>query len=162
MVRRKSLFLISFLLFFGEVMPAFSQTQTTSLTIRRQKLEKEISYTNHLLSEVSRSKKNTVYELQLISNRMNMRHRLMVILKKEIASLTSNIATTQLTIRDLNIRLHTLKKEYVSIAWYLYKNDNSYNRLIFLFSANDFNQAYQRLRYLEVESGQSRKKSTDG
>lgn len=160
MVRRKSLFLIFFLIFFGEVTPAFSQTQTSSLTVRRQKLEKEISYTNHLLGEVSKSKKNTVYELQLISNRMNMRHRLMAILKKEIASLTNNIATTQITIRNLNIRLHTLKKEYISIAWYLYKNDNSYNRLIFLFSAKDFNQAYQRLRYLDEISAYIRKEAS--
>jgi septal ring factor EnvC (AmiA/AmiB activator) len=159
MVRRKSFFLIFFLIFFGGITPGFSQTQTTSLKARRQKLEKEISYTNKLLGEVNKSKKNTVYELQLISNRMNMRRRLMAILKKEIASLTDNIAITQISIRDLNNHLDTLKKEYVNIAWYLYKNDNNYNRLIFLFSAKDFNQAYQRLRYLDEISAYIRKEA---
>jgi len=99
MVRKKSLSLILFLIFFGGITPGFSQTKTTSLKAKRQKLEKEISYTNKLLGEVNKSKKNTVYELQLISNRINMRHRLMAILKKEIVTLTDNIAITQISIR---------------------------------------------------------------
>ncbi len=159
MVREKLLFLILFLFFFGRITPGFSQTQTTNLKARRQKLEKEISYTNKLLGEVNKNKKNTIYELQLISNRMDMRRRLMAILKKEIASLTNNITVTKITIRDMNHRLDTLKKEYVNIAWYLYKNDNNYNRLIFLFSADDFNQAYQRLRYLDEISAYIRKEA---
>ncbi len=159
MVRKKSFSLILFLIFFGGITPGFSQTKTTSLKAKRQKLEKEISYTNKLLGEVNKSKKNTVYELQLISNRINMRHRLMAILKKEIVTLTDNIAITQISIRDLNNHLATLKKEYVTIAWYLYKNDDVYNRLIFLFSANDFNQAFQRLRYLDEISAYIRKEA---
>ncbi|VAW29225.1 hypothetical protein MNBD_BACTEROID07-1307, partial [hydrothermal vent metagenome] len=159
MVRKKLLPFILFLIFFGRIVSGFSQPRTTSLKAKRQKLEREISYTNKLLGEVNKSKKNTVYELQLISNRINMRHRLMAILKKEITSLTYNITTTNISIRDLSNRLDTLKKEYVSIAWYLYKNNGSYNRLIFLFSASDFNQAYQRLRYLDEISAYIRKEA---
>ncbi len=88
-----------------------------------------------------------------------MRHRLMGILKKEIASLSEDITVTKITIRDMNSHLDKLKKEYVNIAWYLYKNDNSYNRLIFFFSASDFNQAYQRLRYLDEISAYIRKEA---
>lgn len=159
MIRRKSFFLLFFLLFLGGITPCFSQTKTTSLKSKRQKLEKEITYTNKLLEEVNKSKNNTVYELQLINNRINMRHRLMGILKKEIISLTENIAVTKITIRNMNSHLDTLKKEYIQIAWYLYKNDNNYNRLIFLFSAKDFNQAYQRLRYLDEISSYIRKEA---
>jgi len=159
MVRKKLLFLILFLFFFGEITPGFSQNQTTNLKAKRQKLEREISYTNKLLHEVNKSKKNTIYELQLISNRINMRRRLLAILKKETASLTKNITVTKITIREMNNRLDTLKKEYVNIAWYLYKNDNNYSRLIFLFSASDFNQAYQRLRYLDEISAYIRKEA---
>ncbi len=159
MVRKKLLFLILFLFFFGEITPGFSQNPTSNLKAKRQKLEKEISYTNKLLHEVNKSKKNTIYELQLISNRINMRHRLMAILKKEIASLSNNITVTKITIREMNNRLDTLKKEYVNIAWYLYKNDNNYSRLIFLFSASNFNQAYQRLRYLDEISAYIRKEA---
>jgi septal ring factor EnvC (AmiA/AmiB activator) len=159
MVRIKSSFLIFFIFFFIRITPGFSQTKTGSLKVKRQILEKEITYTNRLIAEVNKSKKNTVYELQLINNRIGMRRRLIVILKKEIATLSNTIAVTGIKIRDLNARLDTLKKEYARIAWYLYKNDNNYNRLIFLFSAKDFNQAYQRLRYLDEISAYIRKEA---
>jgi len=159
MVREKQFFLILFLIFFGEATSLFSQTKTTTLKAKRQKLEKEIAYTNKLLTEVSKSKKNTVYELQLINNRINMRHRLMGVLKNEMASLDEDISMAKLSIRDMDSHLDTLKKEYANIAWYLYKNDNHYNRLIFLFSAKDFNQAYQRLRYLDEISAYIRKEA---
>ncbi len=157
MIRGKHFFLVLFL--FGGIMPLFSQTKTTTLKARRQKLEKEISYTNKLLGEVSKSKKNTVYELRLINSRINARHRLMDVLSKEVASISENISNTNWTIMDMDKRLGALKKEYVQIAWYLYKNDNNYNRLAFLFSAKDFNQAYQRLRYLDEISAYIRKEA---
>ncbi len=159
MVSRKHSFLLFILLFFGGIMSGFSQTQANALKVKRQKLEAEITYTNKLLGEVNKNKKATVYELQLINRRIHMRHQLMAVLKKEITSITQNITLTKLSIRDLDNRLDTLKKEYVTIAWYLYKNDSNYNRLIFLFSANDFNQAYQRLRYLDEISAYIRKEA---
>jgi len=57
MVRKKSLSLILFLILFGGITPGFSQTQATNLKAKRQKLEKEISYTNKLLGEVNKRKK---------------------------------------------------------------------------------------------------------
>jgi len=159
MVFKRFVFSLLFAFFFLENLPVFSQTHTGSLKAKRQKLEREIAYTNKLLQEVGKSQKNTVYELQLINNRINMRRRLIAILKNEISGLTDTIASTGLALRQLNNRLDTLKKEYVQIAWYLYKNDNNYNRLIFLFSAKDFNQAYQRLRYLDEIASYIRKEA---
>ena len=159
MVHVKQLFLFSIAFFFLGVTPVFSQTRTGSLKAKRQKLEQEIAYTNKLLSEINKNKKNTVYELQLINNRINMRHRLVTVLKKEITDLTDTISLTEISLMKLNRRLDTLKKEYARIAWYLYKNDNNYNRLIFLFSAKNFNQAYQRLRYLDEISAYIRKEA---
>ncbi|HFB62271.1 MAG TPA: hypothetical protein ENJ69_04740, partial [Bacteroidetes bacterium] len=159
MIFKRIVFSLLFAFFVLGSLPVFSQTNTGSLKAKRQKLEREIAYTNKLLQEVGKSQKNTVYELQLINNRINMRRRLIAILKNEISALTDTIASTGMALRNLNNRLDTLKKEYVQIAWYLYKNDNNYNRLIFLFSAKDFNQAYQRLRYLDEISSYIRKEA---
>jgi septal ring factor EnvC (AmiA/AmiB activator) len=35
------------------------------------------------------------------------------------------------------------------MIYYAYKNKNIYDRLIFIFSSEDFNQAYQRMKYFE-------------
>ncbi len=159
MVSWKSVFFLFITFFFWGNFPAHAQTGTGNLKAKREKLEREIAYTNQLLQEVNRSQKSTLYELQLINNRINMRRRLVTVLKKEIAALSDTITATGISLRNLNRRLDTLKKEYVQIAWYLYKNDNNYNRLIFLFSAKDFNQAYQRLRYLDEISSYIRKEA---
>ncbi len=159
MVFKRIVFSLLFAFFFLGNLPAFSQTNTGSLKAKRQKLEQEITYTSKLLGEVNKSQKNTLYELQLLNNRINMRRRLVSLLKKEIADLSDTIVSTGISLRNLDARLDTLKKEYAQIAWYLYKNDNNYNRLIFLFSAKDFNQAYQRLRYLDEISSYIRKEA---
>jgi septal ring factor EnvC (AmiA/AmiB activator) len=158
MVFKKIAFAAFLTLFLWGPLLLFSQT-TTGLKAKRQKLEKEIAYTNKLLKEVNRSQQNTVYELQLINNRIRMRRRLVAVLKDEIAALSDTILSTEIALRDLNRRLDTLKKEYVRIAWYLYKNDNNYNRLIFLFSAKSFNQAFQRMRYLDEIASYIRKEA---
>ncbi len=159
MVSGKSVLFLLFIFFFWGIPPGFGQTETGNLKAKRKKLEREIAYTNQLLKEVSRTQKSTLYELRLINNRINMRRRLITILKKEIAALSDTITATGISLHRLNQRLDSLKKEYVQIAWYLYKNDNNYNRLIFLFSAKDFNQAYQRLRYLDEISSYIRKEA---
>ncbi len=159
MAYRKTIYLLLFSFLFLAHVPVYSQSGTGVLKARREKLEKEIAYTNSLLEEVGKTQKNTMYELQLINNRINMRHRLIGLLRNEVAALTDTIVSTGISLRDLNRRLDTLKKEYVQIAWYLYKNDNNYNRLIFLFSAKSFNQAYQRLRYLDEISAYIRKEA---
>lgn len=42
-----------------------------------------------------------------------------------------------------------LKKQYAELLFYAYKSQSTYSRLMFIFSANDFNQAYKRFRYLQ-------------
>jgi len=129
-----------------------SQTEATKLKEKRSKLETEIKYNNKLLSEVRKNKKNTLYELRLINSKIIRRNELIAILKREIYLLDKKINQTDNSIYKLNEDIATLKKEYTKIAFYLYRNKSAYNKLIFLFSAEDLNQAYQRLRYIEQMS----------
>ncbi|MEM9025104.1 MAG: peptidoglycan DD-metalloendopeptidase family protein, partial [Bacteroidota bacterium] len=44
--------------------------------------------------------------------------------------------------------LQRLKDEYAKMIYHTYKNRNAYSRLMFIFSSENFNQAYKRLQYL--------------
>ncbi len=46
-------------------------------------------------------------------------------------------------------QLASLKEEYAQVVVFLSRNNSNLDKLIFLFSAEDLNQAYQRLRYLD-------------
>ena len=100
-----------------------------------------------------KSKKNTLYSLNLINNKIVRRQELAATLKQEVSLLTDSISSLNVAVKKLENRLDYLKNEYARIAYYASKNDNGYSRLIFLFSSRDINQAYQRMRYLsEISS----------
>ena len=50
--------------------------------------------------------------------------------------------------------------EYARIIYHAWKTRNSYDRLLFIFSAEDFNQAYRRLKYFQQYTDY-RKKQAD-
>jgi len=129
--------------------PLFAQNKANDLKARRQKIEKEIKYTNKLLAETRKNKKNTLYELRLIQNKINQRNELVVTLKKEISILEKKISRTKSGILGMNKQLETLKKEYARVVTFMAQNNSKLDKLIFLFSAEDINQAYQRYRYLD-------------
>jgi murein hydrolase activator len=59
-------------------------------------------------------------------------------------------------ISSMSVELKKMKNEYARMIYYAYKNLNSYNRLLFIFSSEDFNQAYRRLLYYQQYSAYRR------
>lgn len=115
----------------------------------RKKIEAEIDYTNRLLVETRKSQKTTIYELNLIASKIQQRNKLVATLKKEINVLAEKVLRSEDGIKLLNEDLITLKDEYAKVAYFAYRHKTAYNKLIYLFAAEDLNQAYQRLRYLD-------------
>ncbi len=140
--------IVLFFLLYLFAFPLFSQEQQ-KLEKERKKIEADIKYTNDLLEETRKSKKSTVYELRLIGNKLKQRNELIATLKKEINVLNRKISSTQDGIVDLNNEIDALIDEYAKVAYFAYRHKTAYNKLIFLFAAEDLNQAYQRLRYLD-------------
>ncbi len=126
----------------------FAQQTKTELEKKRKKIEADIDYTNKLLDETRKSKQNTLNEIKLINNKLLSRSELVATLKKETYLLDTEISTTEQSINNLNEDLKRLKNEYSKVVYFAYKYKTSYNKLIYLFSAEDLNQAYQRMRYL--------------
>lgn len=148
MIKDRLRFII-FLILFLSPLVFLAQENRQQLEDKRKKLESEITYTNKLIKETQKSKKVTVYELNLIGKRINQRNELIATLKKEIELLDSRIETTETGISRLNRELSALKKDYARVVYFAYKHQTPYNKLVYLFSAEDVNQAYQRFRYLD-------------
>jgi septal ring factor EnvC (AmiA/AmiB activator) len=139
-----------FLLIFFYSGIVFSQSKKEkSLKAKREKLEKEIAYTNKLLKETRKNKRNTLYELQLLQNKITQRNELITTLKKEIGELEKRISNTDSEIKLMNENIENLKKDYARILVFLSQHNNDLDKLMFLFSSDDLNQAYQRLRYMD-------------
>ncbi len=128
---------------------ASAQETKTQLEAKRKKLVKEIEYTGKLIGKTRKDKSVTVNELRLLNSQIERRKELIETLQSEIKKLNTSIENNEASIDRLNKKLADVKKKYARIVYFAYHYQTAYNKLIFLFSAEDFNQAYQRLRYLE-------------
>jgi septal ring factor EnvC (AmiA/AmiB activator) len=87
-----------------------------------------------------------------LNNRISQRNELLATLKKELELLDTKIQVNEQTVSKLSKELVALKKEYAKVIYFAYKNQSDYSKLIYLFSSEDLNQAYQRWRYIEQVS----------
>lgn len=129
---------------------SFSNAQSkTALQQKKKKLQKEIEYTNNLLKETAKSKKTSLNQLRQLNKKISSRESLIATMEAEIELLKDSIALQIGMIDSLEESLDDLKDEYAEMIRNAYKNRSSYNKLMFLFSAQDFNQAYKRLKYFQ-------------
>jgi murein hydrolase activator len=126
---------------------SFGQQTQQSLNKSKKQLEAEIEYTNSLLEQTKKTKENSLNKLRLLDRQIDRREALISTISQEIGSVDEQIAAGNQAIEKLSGDLKTLKQEYARMIYYAYRTMRTNNRLVFIFSASDFNQAYHRLRY---------------
>ena len=132
--------------------PALAQDKKTELKQEKSKIEKEIQYTNNLLSETKKSKETSLNQLIILNNKISYREKLINAINSEINILNNKIDANNSNIKKLTNELKSLKNEYAKMIYFVFKNKSSYDRLMFVFSSEDFNQAYMRLKYFQQYS----------
>ena len=149
----KKLPVILVLLLLAFVTPSFAQKTKGKtkgqLEQEIQSLQKEISTANQLLKKTTKDKEMTLNEVSILDKKIKQREQLIKAYKEQIAVLDEEIDKGQSNIRSLNSDLSHLRKEYAKMITFAYKNRSHYDKLEFLFAAEDFNQAFSRLRYIQ-------------
>ena len=149
----KRLHIILVLLLLAFVTPSFAQKTKGKtkgqLEKEIQSLQKEISTANQLLKKTTKDKEMTLNEVSILDKKIKQREQLIKAYKEQIAVLDEEIDKGQDNIRSLNSDLSHLRKEYAKMITFAYKNRSHYDKLEFLFAAEDFNQAFSRLRYIQ-------------
>jgi len=137
----------------------YSQTNKEKLQKDKKKLEAEIIYTNKLLNETKQNTKFSLNQLTLLNTKITQRQELISLINEEIDSLNILIKQKNDSITTLNASLKTLKDNYAKMICFAYKNRSSYDRMMFIFSAANFNQAYLRMLYLQQYSAYRKKQA---
>ncbi|MBU1009486.1 MAG: peptidoglycan DD-metalloendopeptidase family protein [Bacteroidetes bacterium] len=127
----------------------FAQDRKAELESNKQRLEEEISFTSKLIGETRESKNSTLGELQILNARIGKQESLIATIQKQMLQLEEQSRRSETELRRLETNLKQMKEEYARMIYFAYKNRNSYNKLVFLFAAEDFNQAYERLKYFQ-------------
>jgi murein hydrolase activator len=144
---KKILFILILVSFCG--ISAYAQKDRAKLEQDKKKVEAEIEYTNKLLEQTRETRKNSLNEVVILNKKISQREKLITTISSEVQAVDYQLTLAQDSINLLEKDLQSLKDEYAKMIYYSYKNKNLYDRLIFIFSAEDFNQAYQRLKYFE-------------
>lgn len=143
------------LLLLGIALPTqtiVAQEKRTELENTKKQLEEEINLTNQLLEETKKSKMLSLNELNMLQAKIRKRQNLIATLQKQIQNTDSRLQRTRNDLKKTQNELSKLKKEYGKMLVFANKNRNGLNKLMFLFAADDFNQAYRRLKYLQQYS----------
>jgi murein hydrolase activator len=140
-------------------------TQTASgqtleeITQERKKMEEEIQYMTRLLDQTQKTKTTSMNDLKLINRRISKREELVKAISREIGAVDQQIRNDQNEISRKSQEVRRLKEEYARLIRGAYKIMKSQSRLAFIFSARDFNQAYQRFKYYQQYSSFRRRQA---
>lgn len=127
---------------------AFGQS-SQELKRRRDKLNEELEKLNHDLEETQKNKNANLKTLTLIKAQISLRTDKIKTISSEIGLLDNQIQQSNNTVHTLQGQLDQLKKEYAAMILFAYHNRSSYNQLMFVFSSDNFNQGYKRMKYLQ-------------
>lgn len=114
------------------------------LEAEKAKIEREIAKINSILNETKKTKRLSASQLNILRKKIRDREKLIANISKQTQALNGEIQNTQKSILQLNEEINFLKKEYIQMLRMAQKNKTSANRLLFIFSAKDYSQAYQR------------------
>lgn len=148
-----------FLLIFLFPLIAFTQNEKQQLEQDKKKIEQEIQYTNTLLEQTRKNKSASLNELVILENKISKQENLIITMNREMKWIDQQIEIANDSIEVLNDDLERLRDEYAEMIYFAYKNKNLYNRLMFVFASEDFNQAYQRIKYFQQYNAYRKKQA---
>lgn len=143
---------------------SFSQTTPKSkkdLEIKKKRITEEINEINSMLRETKANKKSSIGALLNLNMKIEKRQELINTILAEIQNLNREIIANEKRSETLKKNLEKLKAEYARMIVTAQRNQDSYSKLMFIFAASDFNQAYSRLKYFQQYSDYRKKQAIE-
>jgi len=132
---------------------AHAQPGSDELKAKREKYNRELEELNREYEETANNKKSSMQQLNLLRKQIDIREQKIGSINSEVRQLDNKISEDNTSVHNLQNQLSQLKKEYAAMILFAYHNRSSYNKLMFIFAAKDFNQAYKRMKYLQEFAG---------
>jgi murein hydrolase activator len=125
------------------------KTNKKDLENKKKRINDEINEINSMLSETKANKKSSIGALVNINMKLEKRQDLINTINAELNELNKDIKQNENKSQLLKSNLEKLKNDYAKMIVFAQRNQDSYSKLMFIFSANNFNQAYTRLKYMQ-------------
>ncbi len=156
---------ICFFFFFTcSTFSGISQTKTQSqkdLLNKKNKLNDDIKQLNSQLSQTKASKKSQINTIVVINTKIKVREELISTINIELAQINTRIKKNITEVNSLKASLEKLKGEYAKMIYFAQRNQDSYTKIMFLFSSGNFNQAYMRIKYFQQYAAFRKKQANE-
>jgi septal ring factor EnvC (AmiA/AmiB activator) len=119
---------------------------------QRKQALKRLETTSKVLNETQKNQRTTLNKLNIIKSNIQERKKLITHIEKEISVLDSEIIRLTEENRKLEKQLAELKSDYAKMVQEAYINRSIYAKMMFVLSAQTFDQSVRRLRYLQEYS----------
>ena len=150
----------SFAFFFSPIV-AQNKNPKKDLELKKKKINDEISEINSMLNETKANKKSSIGELVNINLKLEKRQDLINTISAQLRELNAEIKQNDLQVGRLKASLEKLKSEYARMIVISQRNQDSYSALMYIFSSDNFNQAYARLKYMQQYSEFRKKQAAE-
>ena len=145
-------------LIFLTVSTAIAQsTKQKELEEQRIAILDEIKQINSLLFKTRGERKSVLTQVEDITQRITARENLIKITNRQANLLTRNINDILQKMDQLRNELKELKEDYAGMISKSYKSKSQQSRVMFLFSSENFLQAYKRVQYMKQYAKQRKK-----
>lgn len=154
---------IWFVLFSCFVFVVFGQNSSRVKLLEKQRKDAlaEIEMTSQLLDETKKTAKNSLNRLNLLSNQILSRRKVIRILNQEIASIENQMGQMRKEISALEKELDNKRTNYGKSVQSMFKRHSSQDKLLFILSADNFAQSYRRMRYLREYADWQKKQAAE-
>lgn len=137
-------------------------SQTVSeLQAQKKKALENLELTSNLIEKNSKSKTQTLTQLNLLNAEIKQRQSIINTLNAEIRGINKELNKLRNETSKLQQQLDTLKKEYSKLMYHTYYKKSKYDELMFVLSAKDFSESFRRYRYIKQYSEYCQKKTKE-
>ena len=145
-------FLISFVLLIFSLFTYGQSNTKKQLELKRIELLKEIKNTQSLINKSKDNKKLIFENIENLNYKLDLQNQVIRLNNDELNILSNSIEQNKIKI-DLLIRSQeALKKQYAEMILRSFKTRSKTQKLMFIFSSGNFQQALKRIQYFKQYS----------
>jgi septal ring factor EnvC (AmiA/AmiB activator) len=142
------------------IIATLSAQSVKELERQRQQTLQKLETTSKKLSDTKKSTKSALKKLAVINKSIQERKAVISNINGEITIISSKMRQLEYEKIDLEKKLNKLKHEYGKTIQNAHVNRNVYSKMMFVLSANTFNQTYRRIRYVQEYTNYQKSQAT--
>ena len=127
----------------------YGNTSIKGLQNQRSQIQKKIKQQEQALRANQADVKKRLQALMVLNTQISERQKNIESIEKEINHINGNINLLQIQLKMLEQQLAERKVNYIKSMRYMARHRQAQDKLMFIFSADNFTQMYRRLRFVK-------------